>query len=136
MDAVTGAVAIKAIQELSNLLGISGALQKGDKGSDPGSFDSILQSVLEPEKAENTQKAAVFAATIEEHLGQAKGPEMAAHFRRLKEINMAAQRGAGAPLSEEAAARKAVGDMAEAGYISDQEAELLLANAVYACQNL
>ncbi|MCB0311417.1 MAG: hypothetical protein KDD42_09290 [Bdellovibrionales bacterium] len=131
MDPVTGMVALKAIQGVTDAVTTTETTQST---SQDGDFDALLKSMLTPDAANNINEEELFASLLHERISTTKGAEAAEQFKSIFESKkQALTRPDGVVLVEDAA-NEALSAMVEQGALSAEEADKLYSDAFQAAQ--
>lgn len=131
MDPITGLVAAKAIQEVTNTVEQVSEPQQGSQGGD---FDAMLKSMLSPDAANNINEEELFAALIHERVATLKGEEAAAEYQKAFESSKQANTRADGYVNVEQAANDALSGLVGQGLLTEEEAGKVRSDSFAAAQ--
>ena len=137
MDPITGFVANKAIQAVTDLAGKitgSGDSKDSKKTEKDSSFEGLLRSALVPDKENNVNEEELFAAVVMGRIQALKGDEGVAKYEEALATQKAAHQGSDGYCWLEDAVGGALNDLKASGVLSDEEAKKIYSESFAAAQ--
>jgi polyhydroxyalkanoate synthesis regulator phasin len=131
MDPVTGIVATKAIQGVTDV--VSNTVEEMSD-SDSSGFEGVLRSLLNPDQANNINEEELFAALLQERIENLKGADLGAKYQQLLAENKSELTRADGYTPVEDAANNALQQLVEDGDLTEEEASSIRSEAFTAAQ--
>lgn len=131
MEPLSALAGLKAVQTVSKLLTRSSEPQKAEK---PSEFESLLRSVLQPDKENMINEEELFASLLQERIQKLKGAEAAGKFQELIGKYKDEFRRPDGITSVEKAANAAMEALVESGALTNEEADSISLQAFDAAQ--
>jgi flagellar hook-basal body complex protein FliE len=131
MSSITELLASEAIQTVTDVVTKSTTTSEEE---DSSSFEVVLKSLLDPDEENQINEEELFAALIEERVGDLKGEDVADVYHSALETQKESHTRADGYCWLESAANAALNDLVEGEYLTEDEADDIQSQAFQAAQ--